>query len=62
MFKRIIKPIIKPIKKIIEDDKYTEEKFNSLLKKLNKNIITLTMKQDEEKPKIEPTDRRDRCD
>jgi hypothetical protein len=63
MFKRIIRPIIKPIKKIIEDDKYTEEKFNELVKKLKINMITITMKQDEEKPKITPPiDRWDRCD
>jgi len=58
MFKRIIQPIIKPIKKIKIDDKYTEEKFNALLKKLNINIVSLTMKQKED---IEPT-KKDRCD
>jgi hypothetical protein len=63
MFKRIIQPIVKQTKKIIVDDKYTEEKFNALLKKLNINMVTLTMKQkDEIDPKKEPTDRRDRCD
>ena len=58
MFKRIIKPIIKPIKKILVDDKYTEEKFNALIKKLNINIVTLSMKQKED---IEPI-KKDRCD
>jgi hypothetical protein len=59
MFKRIIKPIIKPIKKILVDDTYTEEKFNELVKKLNINIVTCTMKQKEEEPKKTPIDR---CD
>jgi hypothetical protein len=62
MFKRIIQPIVKPIKKILVDDKYTEEKFNELVKKLNINIITLTIKQKEEPTKKDPIDRRDRCD
>ena len=57
--------MLRQTKKILIDDKCTEEKFNALLKKLNINIITLTMKQKneiEEKPKNDPIDRRDRCD